>query len=86
MVAVEYLPPDANVLIVDDFLGTGKTLRALARIVKGTGAKLVGITVVVEKPFEGDLQVLVDAGFGHVPVMPLATIANMDDGQIVFAE
>ena len=86
LVASEYLPVEARVLIVDDFLGTGQTLRALARIVEGAGAEVIGIAAVVEKSFEGGRKVLVDANFESVPVYSLVNITNMDNGEIVFAD
>ena len=35
VVAAEFMPAGENVLIVDDFLATGETLFALARLIKG---------------------------------------------------
>ena len=53
LVAAEFLHEGENVLIIDDFLATGKTLLALARMVLSAKANLVGVGVVVEKIFEG---------------------------------
>ena len=85
LVSAEFLPPNQNVLIVDDFLATGKTLRALVRIVEGAGSRVVGVGVVVEKTFEGGRSYMRDKGY-TMPIEALATITNMDDGKIVFAE
>jgi len=86
IVSAEFMPAGANVLIVDDFLATGETLFALARLVKSAGAKLAGAGVVVEKTFEGGRERLRQAGYGGVRIEALAVIANMDNGKIVFAE
>jgi xanthine phosphoribosyltransferase len=84
MVAAEYLPPGERVLIVDDFLATGKTLLALARIVKEAHCTLVGVAVVVEKAFEGGREAL---GSKHsTRVEALAIIAHIDENGIVFAD
>ncbi len=72
-------------LIIDDFLATGKTLMALARMVKSAKAELVGVGVVVEKTFEGGREAMWQAGY-HVPIEALAVITNMDDGKIIFAD
>ncbi len=83
MVAAEYLPPGERVLIVDDFLASGKTLLALARMLGEARCTLVGVVAVVEKAFEGGREKL-EAKYG-VPVEALATITYMDEHQIVFA-
>jgi adenine/guanine phosphoribosyltransferase-like PRPP-binding protein len=45
--------PDQDVLIIDDFLASGQTLRALVRMVDGARSRVAGVGVVVEKTFEG---------------------------------
>jgi xanthine phosphoribosyltransferase len=84
LVAAEYMPKGERVLIVDDFLASGQTLRALARIVNGAECELVGIAAVVEKTFEGG-RALLESRY-NVPVESLVKIVNMDDGQIVLAD
>lgn len=42
------LPDGANVLIVDDLLATGGTAEAACKLVKKTGANLVGIAFLIE--------------------------------------
>jgi xanthine phosphoribosyltransferase len=82
MVSPEFLHTDDRVLIVDDFLATGLTIEALARIVANAGATLVGIAVVVEKTFEGGRGALEQWG---VPIEAMATVADMSEGKIVLA-
>lgn len=79
MVSPEFLRADDRVLIVDDFLATGKTIDALARIVQAAGATLVGIAAVVEKDFEGGRDTL---DHWQVPIEALATISAMDENSI----
>ncbi len=82
MVSPEFLQPGDRVLIVDDFLATGKTIDALVQIVRDAGAELVGIGAVIEKTFEGGRAALARHG---IPVHALVAIASMDDGKITFA-
>jgi len=81
LVSGEFLRPSESVLIIDDFLATGETLKALARMVEAAQAQLVGVGVVVEKTFEGGRQALIDAGY-NVPIVSLATITSMEGVRI----
>ncbi len=84
MVAAEFLKPGERVLIVDDFLASGKTILALCRMVQQANCTLVGVATVVEKIFEGgrdQLQKLYGAR-----VETLAPIAYLDNERIVFAD
>jgi len=84
MVAAEYLPQNERVLIVDDFLASGKTLLALARMVREAGCTLVGVATVVEKAFEGGREKL-EKQYG-VRVESLATITHLDEHRIQFSD
>ncbi len=70
-------------LIVDDFLATGQTILALARLAAAAGATVVGVGAVIEKAFEGGRAAL--AGLG-VPVETLAIVTDMSNGKIVLAD
>jgi xanthine phosphoribosyltransferase len=83
MVSREFLCADDRVLIIDDFLATSRTIRALAQLVQQSGAKLVGIGAVIEKSFEGGRTALADLG---VQVESLAVIQAFHESKIVFAE
>ncbi len=83
MVSPEFLDKDDRILIVDDFLATGRTIEALARIVENAGAELVGIAAVVEKTFEGGRLSLSHWG---VPILSVATITDMSEGQIILGQ
>ena len=80
LVSAEFLHAGENVLIIDDFLATGKTLLALSRIVFSARAKLAGVGVVVEKTFEGG-RAAVQAKY-DVPIHALATISAMEGDAI----
>lgn len=80
MVAAEFLGPGDNVLVVDDFLASGATIKALVRLVEHAGATLVGIAAAVEKSFEGGREELAHL---NVPIVACAVISNIGDGQIL---
>ena len=85
MVSPEFLSAGDRVLIVDDFLASGRTIDALARIVAAAGATLVGIATVVEKTFEGGRQYMISKGY-RMPIEALVQITGMENGSIQFAE
>lgn len=82
MASPEYLQAGERVLIIDDFLATGQTILALARIARAAGAEIVGVGALIEKSFEGGRDALQTLG---VPVKSLAVISDMRDGKISFA-
>lgn len=82
MASPEFLGPGDKVLIIDDFLARGKTIDALARLVRDAGAELKGIGAVVEKAFEGGRQEL---AYLDVPIYSLAVITEMTGDEIIFA-
>ncbi|MCY4536767.1 MAG: xanthine phosphoribosyltransferase [Chloroflexi bacterium] len=84
LVAAEFLHAGENVLIIDDFLATGQTLLALARIVASANANLVGVGVVVEKTFEGGRERMLEKH--DVPIQALATITSMEGETITVRE
>jgi len=84
MVSSEFLRAGEDVLIIDDFLATGQTLMALARMVGDAGSRLVGVGVVVEKTFEGGRDAMIQAGY-DIPMYALATITSMDGEDIQMA-
>ncbi len=86
LVSAEFLHAGESVLIIDDFLASGQTLMALARMVRSAKANLVGVGAVVEKEFEGGRALMHKAGYTHIPIEALVTITSMDDGKIVLAD
>ena len=55
-------PQGANVLVVDDLLATGGTAEAACKLVKKTGANLVGIAFLIELEALKGREKLKDAG------------------------
>ena len=83
MVSPEFLGPGDHVLIIDDFLARGKTIRALVELVQRSGAMLIAIGAMIEKRFEGGRAGLEDLG---VPIETLAVVTSMENGKIVLEE
>ena len=83
IVSPEFLHTEDRVLIIDDFLATGQTIAALARIVQGSGARLVGIGSCIEKTFEGGRELLRPL---DVPIYSLAVIKRIDGNEVVFED
>jgi xanthine phosphoribosyltransferase len=83
IVSPEYLLPHDRVLLIDDFLATGKTIAALAQLVEQCGATLCGIGCIIEKSFEGGRQELAHL---NVPIISLAVIESMEGEMIVVRE
>lgn len=82
IVSPEYLKAEDRVIIVDDFLASARTIKALVQIVATSGATLVGIGAVIEKAFEGGRDALLYLG---VPVESLAAIESFEGG-VKFAD
>ncbi len=77
----EWLGPNDRVLIIDDFMARGESMRGLIDIVRQAGAELVGIGVAVEKGFQGGGDGLRSEGY---PLESLAIIDKADENGFVF--
>ena len=76
IVAKEFLGPGDRVLLIDDFLANGAALEGLAKLVKDSGAELVGAGIVIEKAFHpggGRLRA------GGLRIKSLARIKSMSE-------
>ena len=83
IVSPEYLKPQENVLIIDDFLASGATILGLVRLTQAAGAEVCGIGTLIEKTFEGGRELLEPLG---VPITALVQITSMEEGRIVFSD
>ena len=81
IVSPEYLGPKERVLIIDDFLATGKTIEGLIRLARIAGAEVVGVGTLIEKTFEEGRKHLEDLG---IHVESLARIKSMSEDEIIF--
>lgn len=75
----EYVGADDRVLLIDDFLASGRTILALAGLVKGTGAALLGVGCAIEKTFEEGRRTLLPLG---VPIVSLAAVTHLAEGRV----
>ncbi|ABF44793.1 MULTISPECIES: xanthine phosphoribosyltransferase [Deinococcus] len=82
-VSSEYLGSGDRVVVIDDFLASGGTLRALAGIIALSGAELLGLGCVIEKGFEEGRAKLADLG---VPILTLANILRMNEQEGIVVE
>lgn len=81
----DYLGEDDKVLIVDDFLYTGVTSEALAKLVKRTGASVVGFAFIVSKRNFGGHERLENF---DIPIFVLVEVTKLDSetGTIKFGK
>jgi xanthine phosphoribosyltransferase len=77
LVLPELLTKSDRVFIVDDFLATGETIKALIDITEQSGATLLGVGAVIEKAFENGRETL-QASYPNLPIISLVTISSMD--------
>ena len=74
----QFLGPRDRVIIIDDFLATASTLKALISIVADSGATLTGVGCIIEKVFEKGREKLAHL---EIPVICLARIDLADQGR-----
>jgi xanthine phosphoribosyltransferase len=77
MVSPQYLEANDRILLIDDFLASGLTIEALAKLIEQSPASLCGIGCVVEKVYVPGRQRLTSL---HVPIVTLARIDLDADG------
>jgi xanthine phosphoribosyltransferase len=80
MISPEYLGSRDRVLLIDDFLANGHTIRALAELIAQSGATLCGIGCVVEKVYQSGRDYL---GALQVPIVSLARVDVVDNRVVV---
>lgn len=83
IVSPEYLANNERVLIIDDFLASGQTIRGLIRLAEAAGSQVVGVGALIEKIFEGGRDALKPFG---IPVHSIACIKSLENGTITFAD
>jgi xanthine phosphoribosyltransferase len=83
LVSAEYLLPSDRVLLIDDFLSSANTTRALVKLIEQGKATLVGIGVVIEKVYAGGRDSLKDL---FVPIESLAAIESFDGDRLVLCD
>lgn len=82
-VSSEFLGAGDRVVIIDDFLASGGTVRSLTGIIGQSGATLLGLGCVIEKQFEGGRDKLADL---NIPIHTLANIVRMSEAEGIVVE
>jgi xanthine phosphoribosyltransferase len=80
-ISKKYVNEKDRVLIIDDFLANGEAALGLVDIVQQSGAKVVGIGIVIEKSFQPGAQRLKELG---LRVESLARIASLSNGEVTY--
>ena len=78
VVASKYITPNDRVLIIDDFLAGGSSLKALITIAEECGAKIVGAGVAVEKLSSGGGNALRKRGYRIESLAQIESISVKD--------
>lgn len=81
IVSKKFLGPGDRVLLIDDFLANGAALQGLIKLVRDSGATLVGAGIAVEKAFQPGGEMIRNMG---VRVESLARIKSMGAKGIEF--
>ena len=76
----QYLPENARVLIIDDFIADGQAARGLINLCWQQGATVVGVGIAVEKGFQPGGKALRESG---IHLKSLAVVDGIVDGNIV---
>lgn len=83
IVSKEYLCEGDRVLVIDDFLANGCALRGLIKLIKDSGATLVGCGIAIEKGFQPGGKKIRNDGI-RVESLAVVNSMNADTGEIVF--
>ena len=85
IVAKRFINEGEHVLLIDDFLASGKAILGLLDLCKQAGAVVEGIGIAIEKSFQDGGELLRSRGYD---VQSLARITTMDDqtGEVKFVE
>lgn len=79
----QFLVPEDNVLIIDDFLAKGQALLGLSDLVEQAGAALAGCGIVIEKGFQEGGKMIREK---RIRLESLAVISSISDQTITFRE
>lgn len=79
----EYINSEDRVLLIDDFLANGYSMKGLIQLAQSAGATIVGAGVAIEKGFQGGGDILRSLG---LRIESMAIIDSMNEDGIVFRE
>ncbi len=75
-VSKEFLPPNENILIVDDFLAQGEASLGLAQLIEMAGSTVAGIGIVIEKSFQPGAERIREAGYDLHSLVKIKAFRN----------
>lgn len=78
-----YIGPEDQVLIIDDFLANGEAAKGALRLMDMAGARVTGIGILIEKSFQAGRSSLEGMG---LEVYSLARVKKLGVNQIEFIE
>ncbi len=79
MVSKQFISADDRILIIDDMIANGDAARGLIRIIEQSGAKLMGLGVVIEKSFQAGSRTIREQG---IRFESLVKINSLSEGHI----
>lgn len=79
----DYISPDDNILIIDDFLANGEAAKGAIKLVEAAGAKVCGIGIVIEKSFQPGGKILKNLGYD---LYSLAKIKSLQNSKVEFCD
>jgi len=85
IVSKKYLGKGDHVLIIDDFLANGCAALGLIDLIRGTGAALEGIGIVIEKGFQKGGELIREQGI-HLESLAIVESMDAETGEIIFRE
>ena len=77
----QYISPEDNILVIDDFLANGEAALGAIRLIEEAGAKVAGVGIVIEKSFQPGRAILDEKGYD---VYSLARVSKLGKGIIEF--
>lgn len=81
IVSTDFLTPDDNVLIIDDFLANGQAVLGLSELVEKAGGNLVGVGILIEKSFQNGRKLLEEC---NIDICSLCRLASLEDEEVKF--
>ncbi len=79
MVSRDFLKAEDRVLLIDDIIANGDAARGLIKIIKRSGAHLVGVGIVIEKSFQAGGRTIREEG---IRVESLVKIKSLNQDRI----
>ena len=85
IVSKDFIKPEDQVLIIDDFLANGKALIGLIALVEEAGATVVGAGIAIEKGFQEGGKIIREKGI-HLESLAIVDEMSVEDGVVFRGE